>query len=104
MDRKGVPAPGKTGAVTAENRQAIIGSRAWWFKNIAIGVLSVVFLLFGIDSMAAAYRKNNVFEFIMYFFSSSMIILVSIVGIIYPAFQIRAYFKPRDTQKDHEDN
>jgi len=81
-----------------------MGSPAWWFKNIAIGVLSVVFLLFGIDSMVATYRKNNVFEFIMYFFSSSMIILVSIVGIIYPAFRIHAYLKPRDTQKDHEDN
>lgn len=94
----------KDGCRTADNQKAAMGSWLWWLKNIAIAVFSVVFLLFGIDSLIAAYRLNNVFEFIMYFFSSNMIILVSIVGIIYPAFQIRTFLKQPDTHKDHEDN
>jgi hypothetical protein len=36
---------------------------------------------------------KNPYEFIMYFFSSSLIILISIVGIIYPAFHLRAALK-----------
>jgi hypothetical protein len=31
----------------------------------------------------------------MYFFSSSLIILISMVGVIYPAFRIRAILKPK---------
>jgi hypothetical protein len=37
---------------------------------------------------------KNPLEFIMYFFSSSLIILISMVGIIYPVFRIRATLKP----------
>ena len=80
-----------------------MGSWLWWLKNIAIGVFSVIFLFFGIDSLVAAYHQKNVFEFIMYFFSSNMIILVSIVGMIYPFFQIRTYLKPPDKSSHHED-
>lgn len=92
----------KDGDLTADSRQTRTASWLWWLKNVVIAVLSVVFLLFGIDSLTAAYRKKNVFEFIMYFFSSNMIILVSIVGIIYPFFQIRARLKPQDKSTDHE--
>jgi len=31
----------------------------------------------------------------MYFFSASFMIMASLVGIIYPAFQIHAWFRPR---------
>jgi hypothetical protein len=41
-------------------------------------------------------------EFIMYFFSSSFMVLVSLVGLIYPAFQVHALFRPRNIDNDPE--
>jgi hypothetical protein len=71
-----------------------MGSRVWWVKNIVIAFLSLFFLAFGINALITAYGTKNPLEFIMYFFSSSLIILISVVGIIYPFFRIRAILKP----------
>jgi hypothetical protein len=65
----------------------------WWGKNLFIGILSLLFLVFGIESLIGAYSLKNPLEFIMFFFSSSLIILISIVGILYPAFRIHAFLK-----------
>lgn len=54
-----------------------------WVKNISILLLSVFFLLIGVNTLLGAYRLNNPVEFLMYFFSASLLILVCIVGIIY---------------------
>lgn len=72
-----------------------MGSRAFWGKNILIAFLSLFFLVFGINALISAYSTKNPLEFIMYFFSSSLIILISIVGIIYPFFRIRTILKPK---------
>jgi hypothetical protein len=71
-----------------------MGSRVWWVKNIVIAFLSLFFLAFGINALITSYGTKNPLEFIMYFFSSSLIILISVVGIIYPFFRIRAILKP----------
>jgi len=65
----------------------------WWLKNILIALFSLLFLVFGIHALMSAYSMKNPYEFIMYFFSSSLIILISIVGIIYPAFRVLAALK-----------
>jgi len=65
----------------------------WWLKNILIAIFSLLFLVFGIQALMASYSMKNPYEFIMYFFSSSLIILISIVGIIYPALRVRAALK-----------
>ena len=77
-----------------------MGSYIWWGKNILLGVVSVFFLMFGIETLIGAFNLNNPLEFIMYFFSASFMILASLVGIIYPAFRIQAWLKPR--KADHE--
>lgn len=64
-----------------------------WGKNLFIGILSLFFLIFGIETLMGAYSLKNPLEFIMSFFSSSLIILISIVGIIYPAFRIHTFLK-----------
>jgi hypothetical protein len=71
-----------------------MGYRVQWGKNVLIAFLSLLFLAFGVDALIAAYSTKNPLEFIMYFFSSSLIILISVVGIIYPFFRIRAILKP----------
>lgn len=49
----------------------------WWVKHIFICLLAGFFLFFGIQILVAAYRLNNFFYFIMCFFSSNLMILIS---------------------------
>ena len=48
-----------------------------WIQEGILSAACVFFLLFGIHLMIAAYGLNNPFWFIMTFFSSSLIILIS---------------------------
>jgi hypothetical protein len=59
-----------------------------------IGAFSVLFLLLGIETLVAAYRLNNPHEFIMYFFASNLMILVSAVGLLYAGIRLYYMFKP----------
>lgn len=59
-----------------------------------IGAFSVLFLLLGIDTLVTAYHLKNPLEFIMYFFASNLIILVSAVGILYAGIRFYYIFKP----------
>jgi hypothetical protein len=59
-----------------------------WIKNIAILVLSLFFLIVGINTLIGCFRLNNPVEFLMYFFSSSLLILVCIAGLTYLFFRI----------------
>jgi hypothetical protein len=79
-----------------------MGSGFWWGKNILIGICSLFFLIFGIETLIGAFNLKNPLEFIMYFFSSSLMVLVSLVGIIYPTFQFRALLRPRKINNDPE--
>ena len=60
----------------------------WWALKLFIGMVSLFFFVWGIDVLVFSYTLNNPLEFLMYFFSSSMLILVSAVGIIYCAFKV----------------
>jgi hypothetical protein len=75
-----------------------MGSCFWWGKNGFIGILSLFFLIFGVETLMGAYTLNNPMEFIMYFFSSSLIILISLVGVICLIFRIHTFFKASNHQ------
>jgi hypothetical protein len=62
-----------------------------WIKNITVLLLSVFFLIIGVNTLLGSYRVNNPIEFVMYFFSASLLILVCIVGVIY--FFLRLFIK-----------
>ena len=49
----------------------------WWMKHIALVFLSLFFLVFGIMVLISAYHLNDPYQFIMSFFSSNFIILIS---------------------------
>ncbi len=49
----------------------------WWLFHGGLILISVFFLLFGIDLLVASYRLADPFFFIMTFFSSNLIILIS---------------------------
>jgi len=60
----------------------------WWVSKVFIGMVSLFFFVRGINVLISSYSLTNPLEFIMYFFSSSMLILISLVGIIYSVFRI----------------
>lgn len=49
----------------------------WWIRQIFFSVAGCFFLLFGIHLLIAAYRLNHPFHFVMTFFASNLIILIS---------------------------
>ena len=57
-------------------------------SDILIGILSTFFLFWGITLLLSAYSLKNPMEFIMLFFSSNFIILISGAGILYAAFRL----------------
>jgi hypothetical protein len=65
----------------------------FWGKNVAIGMLSLFFLAMGIDVLLSAYERNNPMEFLIFFFASNLMILISAVGLLYPVMQIRKFLK-----------
>jgi predicted RND superfamily exporter protein len=58
-----------------------------WIKNFAVLLLSLFFLIRGVNIFLGSFDLHNPIEFVMYFFSSSLLILVCIVGIIYFVFR-----------------
>ena len=79
-----------------------MGSCFWWGKNILIALFAFFFLVFGIETLIGSFHLKNPLEFIMYFFSSSFMVLVSLVGILYPTFQVHTFFKTRKIENGSE--
>jgi len=52
-----------------------------WIKYGALIILGCAFLVFGVHVLIAAYRLNDPFDFVMTFFASNLIILISGAGI-----------------------
>lgn len=74
-----------------------------WIKNIAVLIISVFFLIIGINTIIGAYGLNNPYEFVVYFFSASLLILVCISGLIY--FFVRIFgLKKKMKISDNYDN
>ncbi len=65
-------------------------------RDILIGVVSSFFLFWGITLLLSAYGLKNPQEFIMLFFSSNFIILISGAGILYAAFRLWRICKEKD--------
>jgi len=58
----------------------------WWVKQIILTLAGLFFLFFGLQILIAAYKLNDPFSFIMTFFASNLIILISsalIAGFVY---------------------
>ncbi|MCX7950133.1 MAG: hypothetical protein N2509_08490 [Treponemataceae bacterium] len=67
----------------------------WWLKIAFIGSCSLFFLCFGFSQLISAYDMGHPQMFVVVFFSASLVIMVSFVGILYPIFQIAALMKQR---------
>ncbi len=67
----------------------------WWCKITVIGLLSVTLLTVSLFNLASAYGLKNPLEFVMTFFSQSLLLMVGAVGILHVAWQIFAWIKRR---------
>ena len=73
-----------------------------WIKNLAVLIISLFFLIIGINTLVGSYQLKNPFEFIMYFFSASLLILVCISGLIY--FFYRTFYRKQKNETNNDDS
>ncbi|HPL97370.1 MAG: hypothetical protein WAP08_03700 [Smithellaceae bacterium] len=70
-------------------------------KAIAVLLLSVFFLVIGVNLLIGSFKLTNPMEFVMILFSASFIILFCLVGILYAFF--RFFPKKSQSEVDHAD-
>jgi len=70
-------------------------------KNIIVLLLSLFFLVFGVDILLESFKLANPLEFVMTLFSASFIILFCIAGVLYAFF--RFFPKKSDDGMNHVD-
>lgn len=70
-------------------------------KNIIVLLLSLFFLVLGVDILINSFKLANPLEFVMTLFSASFIILFCIVGILYVFF--RFFPNKSNDEMDHAD-
>lgn len=73
--------------------------KIWWVKQIVLVILGGFYLYFGIHLLISSYQLNNPFTFIMTFFASNFIILISgalLVGFMYRMVVAIRYLKRKD--------
>jgi len=64
----------------------------WWIRQVLFTLVGCFFLIFGIHLLISAYQLKNPFWFVMTFFASNLIILISaalLVGFIVRIFSSR---------------
>lgn len=80
---------------------------SWWCIQCIMILLSIFFTIFGIDLLIGAYSTSNPFTFIMVFFSSSLIILISLtilIGIIIKIIRVYKSLKSNPEDQNNQNN
>jgi len=57
-------------------------------KNVVVLLLSIFFLVMGVNILIGSFKLPNPLEFVMTLFAASFIILFCIVGILYAFFRL----------------
>jgi len=73
----------------------------FWLKTVCVGSVSLFFFLMGTDNLIHAYSLTNPHMFIVYFFSSNLIILISFTGMLFSVFRIVTFINKRGSNR-HE--
>ncbi len=68
-------------------------------KNIFVLLLSVFFLIFGVNVLVGSFKLPNPLEFVMTLFAASFIILFCVVGVLYAYFRL---FPPKSKDGLHD--
>jgi hypothetical protein len=70
----------------------------WWTACGASAILSIFFLFVGISLCIASYNLNHPHQFILTFFASNLIILISVVVIIAIIIRVIGRLRHSDSQ------
>ena len=65
----------------------------WWVTQIILLTLAIFFIIFGIDLLYTAYQLSEPFSFIMTFFASNLIILISATLLFSFVWKIVSYIR-----------
>ena len=77
---------------------ALMSNIFWWIRQIVLISISGFFLYFGIRLLVSAYKLNDPFTFLMTFFASNFIILISAALMIGFAYRmITTYRQARNS-------
>ena len=71
----------------------------WWIRQIVLISISAFFVYFGVQLLISSYDLKDPFTFLMTFFASNFIILISgtlIIGFVYR--MIRAYKQSKNSR------
>ena len=72
----------------------------WWIRQIVLISISAFFIYFGIRLLISAYELNDPFTFLMTFFASNFMILISgtlIIGFVYRMITVYRQSKNSDS-------
>jgi nitrogen fixation/metabolism regulation signal transduction histidine kinase len=69
----------------------------WWVTQVSLALVAAFFIVFGIDLLLTAYRISDPFSFILTFFASNLIILISATLLL--AFIVRMVAQMRKTRE-----
>lgn len=76
----------------------IMSDLFWWIRQIVLILLGSFFLYYGIELLISSYELNEPYTFLMTFFASNFIILISAALIIGFAYRlITAYRQSKNT-------
>ena len=63
----------------------------WWMRQAILFFLGFFFLIFGIQVLVSSYKLGEPFSFILTFFASNFIILISATLLVVFAYQAKAF-------------
>jgi hypothetical protein len=78
----------------------------WWIWQIILVILCGFFLVFGIQILIKSYQLNNPAYFMMIFFASNLIILISVVlmaGFLYRMYGVYRLINNKDIKPNIEE-
>jgi hypothetical protein len=73
----------------------------WWIRQVILIMIATFFLFFGVQLLISAYELKDPYSFIMTFFASNFIILISAALIIGFAYRmVTAYRQSKNTDPE----
>ncbi len=73
-----------------------------WGRLIVLTLIAIFFLIFGIQILVAAYRLENPFYFLLTFFASNFMILISATLILGFGYRMWGLYKGADPPAERE--
>ncbi len=76
----------------------------WWSCQAGLIMFAGFFLVFGIQLCIEAYRLENPYFFILTFFSSNLIILISgviLIGLLLRIISVYRFMRPKTNKKEN---